>query len=170
MPKEHKLRLMRKLAIFSALSLSALVLCAKPQNPPSASKPVPSASKENAIEVEIGKREKARMEAFLNNNHVGLGKILSEDYLQVTSYGELRNRNHILNAVKSGDLRYDALSTRDVSIVVDGDTAVVTAIGIRKGREKDRDLSGEFRVSRVWVKRKGEWVLLTQHSTRLAGK
>jgi len=170
MPKEHKHRLMRKLAILSALSLSALVLCAKPQNPPTATKPTASAPRENAIEVEINKREKARMEAFLNNNHVGLGKILSENYLQVTSYGELRNRNHILNAVKSGDLRYESLSTRDVSIVIDGDTALVTGIGIRKGREKDRDLSGEFRFSRVWVKRKGDWLLLTQHSTRIGGK
>lgn len=170
MPKEHKLRLMRKLAILSLLSLTAVVLCAKPQNPPSATKPTPTAVKEAAIEAEVTKRETARREAFVKGDHAALSKILSEDYLQITSYGDLRNRNHILNAFRSGDLRYDSIVNRDVIVIVDGDTALVTGIGIRKGREKDRDLSGTFRFSRVWVKRKGEWVLFSQHSTKQSDK
>jgi hypothetical protein len=45
----------------------------------------------------------------------------------------------------------------DIRVRVFGDVAVATACGMAKGRYKGQDPSGQFRYTRIWVKRNGQW-------------
>lgn len=129
--------------------------------------PRPEADKaEQKITDEILKLEKMRVAAMLAQDASVIQNLFSEKYIQVTSYGELRNKTHILNGLRSKSLKYDSIDLSDIRVTTVGDTAVMTGRSVRKGREKTRDLSGTFRVIRTWVKEEdGQWRLLAQQST-----
>ena len=121
---------------------------------------------EQKIADEIMAVEKQRVAAMLAQDPEAMGRILSDKYVQVTSFGEIRNKSHIVNGLRNKTIKYDAIQNSDHRVVVDGHTAVITGFAERKGRDRDRDLSGSFRFIRTWVKQEdGSWKLLAQQST-----
>ena len=44
---------------------------------------------------------------------------------------------------------------------------VVVGVTVNKGKRGERDVSGTFRYTRVWVKRKGIWQVVLSQYTRI---
>jgi len=55
---------------------------------------------------------------------------------------------------------------KDVIMRVYGNVVVVNARTINKGHRRERDVSGEFRYTRVYVKREGRWQAVLSQYTR----
>ena len=96
-----------------------------------------------------------------------MDKIWDEDLVVVTGKGDVRRKSHRIYALKNSMLKYQELTNSDVSVIMHGDTAVVTGLAKRKGQDGTNDLSGYFRFTRTWVKKDGEWKLALQHSTSI---
>ena len=92
--------------------------------------------------------------------------LIDEDFLHVTSTGDLRRKGHIVNGIKSGTISYTRLETNEVTVAIHEDSAIVTGVTARKGRDGKRDLSGNFRFIRTWMKKDGKWVLIAQANSR----
>ncbi len=68
---------------------------------------------------------------------------------------------------KPGDLTSEVTAVGDVSVRVDGDTAVFAGHATVKSRFKDRDFSSLYRLSRVYEMRQGRWRIVASKTARL---
>src|SRR5260370_38683955 len=66
--------------------------------------------------------------------------------------------------MKSGKPIWEAFAFSDSDVRVNGETAVVTGRLRRKGTSAGRDLSGQSRYTRYYVRRQGHWQAIFQHS------
>ena len=106
--------------------------------------------------------------ASLKGDAATLDKLLADDYIWIDSVGMTRTKADALEGFKSGKLKYEALEFSDIKVRVYGDTALVNATANSKGHFGDREFSGQYRNVRVWVKRKGQWQIVSFQATRVA--
>jgi uncharacterized protein (TIGR02246 family) len=132
--------------------------------------PGPRAGKQDdrdaKAEQEVRAVEKQRVDALLRGDVEILDKIWAEDFMQITYRGEYRNKRHRMAALKAGVVKYESITNDYDGVRIYGDAAIVTGIGTRKGQEYNRKIAGQFRFTRVWVKKEGRWQLVHMHSTR----
>jgi ketosteroid isomerase-like protein len=68
---------------------------------------------------------------------------------------------------KSGAIRIDADTVRDLRVYVFGDAAITTGEGETKGAYKGKDFSGPYRATSFFIKRNGQWQLVSGQSTTI---
>jgi len=73
-----------------------------------------------------------------------------------------------VHGIKDGTTKFDSFVVSDVLVRVYGETAVVTFHGDIHGSRAGKDMSGQFREVRVFVKRDGAWRAVMAQRTRIA--
>ena len=81
---------------------------------------------------------------------------LSDDYV------------YLFAKFRSGARQFTSLTRSDVEIRMYGMAAVVTDVDIVRGTFKGKDIGGQARAMRVWVKQPEGWQLVAAHATPLA--
>jgi ketosteroid isomerase-like protein len=109
--------------------------------------------------------ERQSKEASLRRDSDFSVRALAEDYVAITPLGQITTKQEAITARRSGQLRYEAMNITDMVIRVYGDTAVVTARADVKGRQLGEDFSGPYRYTRVWVRRNGQWQVVSYQAT-----
>jgi ketosteroid isomerase-like protein len=109
--------------------------------------------------------ERQSKEATLRRDSDFPARALSEDYVAITPLGQITTKKEALSARRSGQLRYEAMNITDMVVRVYGDTAVVTARADVKGRQLGEDFSGPYRYTRVWVRKNGQWQVVSYQAT-----
>src|SRR5208337_327091 len=94
-----------------------------------------------------------------------LDRMTAEDYTFITLRGELRTKSEIVNGFRSGSFKYDSREISDLKKRVYGNTAVVTGRSNQKGKENGKDYSGDYRFTRVYVRRNGRWLTVALQTT-----
>ncbi len=108
-------------------------------------------------------------QASLKGDAATFDKQLADDHIGVNVLGMTRTKAQILENLKLGKgAKYEALDVSDIKVRVYGDTALVNYTANVKGRFGDTDISGQWRIVRVWVKRKGQWQTVSFQATRVA--
>ena len=69
---------------------------------------------------------------------------------------------------KSGAIRIDSDTVRDVTVHVFGDAAIATMVGETKGTHKGTAFSGPYRATNFYLKRNGQWQLVSGQSGSIA--
>jgi hypothetical protein len=82
--------------------------------------------------------------------------------------GMVADKSRMLADLKSGDLKIESSKLEDMKVQVYGKTAVATYGSTDKGAYKGKDLSGKYRWTDVFMKRKGGWQLVAGQGTRVA--
>ena len=111
----------------------------------------------------------AAADAFRDGNISALEELLAPDITVVDPGARVATRDTVLNAIRSGALRYEVFSNRDATARLYGDTAVVVGITAVKGKFLDQSFSLEVRFTDVLVRDKGKWKLVATHATRIPG-
>lgn len=143
---------MKTLIAFGLLGLFASVACAQ------------------ETERELKQLESQIADAVVKRDAAFVERVWGEDFLYTGVRGELKNKADIVSELKAGDLHFDVMKFDDIRVRVYGDTAVTTGLATTKGRSKQGEISGEFRYTRVYVKRQGAWQLVAFQGTPLIGK
>ena len=94
-----------------------------------------------------------------------LGKVMSDDYVGVAPSGMILRKPMIAAHYQAGTLHYSSLANSDVEIHVHDNCAVLTAIATVKGHDGDTDLSGTYRIMRVFLRRGGAWQIVAFQAT-----
>ena len=107
-------------------------------------------------------------QAALKGDVAAFDKLLADDYISIGFDGTTRTKADVLELFKSGKLKYEAIEYSDMKVRVYGNTALDNTTSNLKGHLGATDLSGQWRIVRVWVKRKGQWQSVSFQATRIA--
>lgn len=110
-------------------------------------------------EQEVVKVSGEIVEAFGRTDIAALDRLMADDYILTQSFG-LTSKAQLMDAWKSGRLKYTSASNKDLSVRVYGDTAVTTGILTLKGQNPKGDFTSQTRYTGVWVKQQGRWRLV----------
>ncbi len=107
-------------------------------------------------------------QASLKGDAATYDKLLADDYISTNIFGATSTKAQVLENMKSGKVKFEAIDFSDMKVKVYGDTALVISTANVKGHFGDTEISGQWRIVRVWVKRKGQWQTVSFQATRIA--
>jgi ketosteroid isomerase-like protein len=159
------------LAAFLSLHACREGQAAEPTDPsqPSA---VPAAARARAADPRqqaVLAALEAYKQAILDSDTAALARIWTENYTFINPQGALVSRDQRLANIASGSTDVQIIDNeREITVRLFGDMAVVqnlsTLHGSFGGVPTDTDLRGTF----VWVRRGGEWKLVTNQLTAVS--
>ena len=97
-----------------------------------------------------------------------LDRTTTDDYTITRDNGVVRSKAETLQGIKDGSTKFDSFGVSDVRVRIYGETAVVTFHEAIKGSRAGKDMSGQFREVRVFIKRGGNWRAVLAQRTRIA--
>jgi ketosteroid isomerase-like protein len=104
-------------------------------------------------------------DAFLLADWKALERLYADDMVFTGADGSVTHKMDDVNAMRSGDLKFESMEISDAKIQDFGRVAVVTLKLVEKARYKTVDLSGTYRLTDVWAKRDGQWQLVAGQET-----
>jgi len=119
------------------------------------------------IHKEIEALEQQWQQATVTNNIGEMGRLLADDYVGITSNGTVENKQQALAQRSAGTVRITKLDLTDTRVRVYGDTAVVTSQADLQGTNGATDISGQYRYTRVYLRRMGQWRIVTFEASRM---
>jgi hypothetical protein len=162
-----------RIAVLAALLLLSIVLLPaqtghKPSAPPIAPTPRAMGTPENTGAV-IGKLEDEMRLAFLKGNAGWWVENLDDGYTDTDFRGKVSNKSETVDLQRSNSLIYDTMNLSERTLhVFNADTAIVTGKMTAEWTYRGQSLSGDFQITRVWVKRGLVWKLAAQQATKIA--
>jgi ketosteroid isomerase-like protein len=109
-------------------------------------------------------------EAFKKHDVKTLEKHAADDLLVIDPLGRVHDKKQYFGHLEKGATKIEELKESDVKVRVFGDTGVVTGLLTLKAMVKDKDISGEYRWTRVYNKKGGEWQVVTEQHTYVQPK
>lgn len=108
--------------------------------------------------------------AELRGDAVTLNDMLADDFVGIGPRGFMLTKEQWLARYLSGDLRQDSLIRDEMRVRVYGDAAVATGRQTQQGAFQGHDIAGQFRVTQVFVRQGGRWLLAAMHLSPIAGE
>jgi ketosteroid isomerase-like protein len=175
-PERKTMRVFLVNLLLVAASTILLISCGEQAgNGNAANKPAnatATAPAANAAEIETDlKKMTSDMAASLVKNDVAaMEKVYGENYMFVGPDGAVATRAQRLDAMKSGDTKYESIAYDEVSVRTnpDGTGAVVISRATVKGKNMGIAVDGQFRVTHVWSKTKDGWRMVNGQTTPIA--
>ena len=117
---------------------------------------------------EIDQLEDEWRSAVLTGDVRTMNSLLADDYVAITPNGMLQSREDTLQNLRSGRVRFTALSITDRKVRFYGSTAVVTSLATIQGIGPEGPVSGDFRYTRVYVRNpQGLWKIVSFEASRV---
>jgi hypothetical protein len=120
------------------------------------------------VEQSIKAKTEQLTQAALKADVATYDKLLAHDYISINVLGRTSSKAELVENLKSGKVKFESIDVSDVKVKLYGDTALVISTVNVKGHSGDADLSGQWRSSRVWAKRNGQWQSVLFQATRIA--
>jgi len=121
----------------------------------------------HAIHKEIEALEQRWRAAIISNNVTEMDHLLADDYIGISANGTVETKTQALALRKAGTVRISQLNLNDLKVRVYGDTAVVTSTADLQGTNGQSDISGNYRYTRVYNKRFGQWKIVSFEASRM---
>jgi ketosteroid isomerase-like protein len=123
--------------------------------------------KGDSVEQAVMQMEEALRVAVSKSDTKAYGRIVGDDYVYTNQDALVRTKAQVMSDYDSGSLKYESLKFDEIKVHAYGDTAVVTGRQTVKAQDNGKDISGQFRYTRVYVKRQGRWQLVATQVTRI---
>jgi ketosteroid isomerase-like protein len=108
------------------------------------------------------------MESYVNRDVAFLEQHLADEYVSTFPDGAVLDKRGEIEALSSGAVILGVMRPNEMTVRLYGDAAVITGQSTLKARVKDRDESGEFRFTDVWVRHGERWLAVASQVTRIA--
>jgi ketosteroid isomerase-like protein len=120
--------------------------------------------------VESAKKEILALDQQVNDAAVNgdvklFAKVMSDDYVGVAPNGMILRKPMIAAHYQAGTLHYESVVNSETEVQAHDDCAILTAVSNVKGHDGDIDLSGKYRIMRVFLRRNGEWQIVGFQAT-----
>ena len=117
----------------------------------------------SSVEETIRKVDNERIQAQIHADATTLDRIYAADFIGVGPSGRVRTKPQVILDFRSGDLKFQSITTDDIQVRVYGNTAVETGRSTMIGQDKGKTVPRDTRFTRVWVKQQGHWRLVANH-------
>ena len=124
-----------------------------------------AASPDDAVEVR--RLHQSYADALIARDSVTLRRILAEDFRTTVSEGRVLGREEDIAPVLSGRVAFDSARLDSVTVDVFGDAAIVRGIFVYRARVGDNAFAGRERFTDVYLKRDGQWRVVSSHNSRV---
>ena len=123
-----------------------------------------------AIEVEqlVRQLDDDWVKAMVRGDAETLDRVMADDFL-FTYPLEGDDKAQFIADVTSGDLKIEHISREQVSVRVFGSTAVLTARDSATWLYHGRELSGQYKIVKVFTERAGRWQLCAIQACPMQG-
>ena len=123
-----------------------------------------------SIESEVLAVDDERFDARAKGDTDTMSRIYADDYTLITAEGVVRSKADQINEMKSQQLQFSPPKILERNVRLYGDSAVVITHEhpsiVRNGQE----IGGEFRMTRIYIRRDGQWQLVNAQATRVAAE
>src|ERR1051325_8762427 len=104
-------------------------------------------------------------EAFEQKDLATLDRLMADEYILTDPLGHVRSKAESLAALPTNEVNFESAQSDDVTVRINGDTAVVTGRSKFRGRYKGWSMAGQYQYTDVLVKRRGSWQAVGSHIT-----
>jgi len=125
---------------------------------------MPADKQEDAIRTVLQLEEESK-QAAIRRDVAFAERTLADNYVAIGPLGTLISKEETLAARKNSQVHYDSIELSEMVVRVFGNTAVVTGRADVKGKDLGQDFSGPYRFTRVWIKRAGQWQVVSYQAT-----
>lgn len=125
------------------------------------------AAKGDKATGDVMKADKAFTEAITKGDFKAFDQMTSDEYILTSSRGNVWDKAKNLEVLKDKTLTFDSIDNEEEKVNLYGDVAVVTGLSKIKGANKDRKFDDSYRWTRVWVQRKGGWMLVAEQMSHV---
>jgi hypothetical protein len=95
---------------------------------------------------------------------------LSDDYVRITSTGELQTKAELVESLKKRGTYLEPYEASDVRIRPHGSTAIVTGRVVQRYKEAGDQVIAELRYNDVWIKTDEGWLNISSQISPIAIK
>ena len=120
-----------------------------------------------SVEQILIQMERDGNEATVKKDVATLDKLIADDWVYQGPDG-IQTKAQALASLKSEDQKFDSITLGDMKVRVFGNTAIVTGAEDEKSTYKNKDTSGHYLWTDIFVKRHGHWQLVASQATRTA--
>ena len=124
-------------------------------------------SRAYSAEDEVKQMEWEWGEAFERKDIATLDRLMADEYILTDPLGNVRSKAESLAALQTNEVNFESTQSDDVTVHINGDTAVVTGRSKFRGRYKGWSMAGQYQYTDVLVKRSGVWQAVGSHITAL---
>jgi ketosteroid isomerase-like protein len=119
------------------------------------------------IQALITKMENDRIQAGVRKDVDAIAAVTADDYVMIDFEGKVRNKAATLERIKSSEIQLQSNSLDELDVRIYGDAAIVTGRATPKGTMSGNDFSRPIRYTRVYVKKNGNWQVVSFQQTRV---
>lgn len=105
--------------------------------------------------------------AMVGNDAATIGQFMADEWTILGSDGSSSDKAAFLELIRSGVLSHDVMQSKDITIRVYGEAAVVTARGVSGGTYQGRAFREVERQSNMFIRQGGQWRCVVTHLSRL---
>lgn len=123
------------------------------------------ANAQDATVQEVLRTEQEQREAYLQRDIAKIERLVANEFI-FTSGREIGDKSTLIGFLKTAPADPTlTLTAEDTRVKVDGDTAIVTGRRVERRRREDNNREGVAyaRYVRTYIKRQGQWQLLSEH-------
>lgn len=124
-----------------------------------------SSTKNKSTEDKILQLEQTILDSILQSKFAEIEQYYADDYILTSPDARLLTKIDLITSFKSGVLKIESSKTNDMKVAVYGDTAIVRYKSADKGMFKNQNISGTYQWTDVFIKLKGNWVLVSTQGT-----
>src|ERR1700756_5297155 len=124
-------------------------------------------SHKTSVEEVIRKLDDERIQAHIHADATALDRIYAADFIGVGPSGAVRTKPQVISDFRSGELKFQSITTDEVQVRIYGNTAVETGRSTMNGQDRGKAVPRDNRFTRVWVKQQGHWRLVLNHYSTL---
>lgn len=115
-------------------------------------------------ETEIPLLEHAWMDAWVAQDSATCERILADDFILTSARGSLMSKSEWLAGAR-GPFVCSSFTWEQIQVRPFGDVAIVHGRSRQDATVSGQDWSGVFLITDVWVKRAGQWQVVSRHGT-----
>ena len=118
-------------------------------------------------ESEIRQLENRRFQAMLKVDTEELHRLLADDLTYTHSSGAVDSKSQLIDSLKSGERKYEAIEPQDLKVRLYGSAAIVTGRARLKTVSKGQESDFQVQFTDVYAKKNGHWQMVAWQSSRL---
>jgi hypothetical protein len=97
-------------------------------------------------------------------------KNVDNDYVLITSKGTMYTKADVVSELATPGMKMDPFDAFELQIRIYGDSAVVNGRRLQHFTLGRARYANDLRYTDVYVKRKGRWLLVSEHLSNMAGR